>query len=83
MNLILFRTHEVQRIIKGLNMNIFILGFSSVDCRRSSVKKDFSSYFHLAGGSTLKGTDADVEARQETDNSDLTIVTHYDFCPLL
>lgn len=57
-DLILCRTHEVERIFQSLNKETYYLGFSSLDCieNNNTITKDFTLFFHLAGGSGFKGT---------------------------
>lgn len=61
-DLILCRTHEVERIFKSKDKKTYFLGFTSQDCFRNFIEKDFSVCLHLAGGSPCKGTGAIVEA---------------------
>ncbi len=55
-DLVLCRTKEIERIFKALNKQTYYIGFTSPDCYRKEVKKDYSHFFHLAGGSLQKGT---------------------------
>ena len=55
-DLILCRTRDVERIFRELNCLTYYLGFTSPDCYKSEVEKDYSHLFHLGGGSLLKGT---------------------------
>lgn len=57
-DLVLCRTREVQRIFKSLDQHTYYLGFTSFDCYDPTIKKDFSTFFHLAGESAHKGTGA-------------------------
>lgn len=79
MDLILCRTHEVERIFQAMHKKTFFMGFSSLDGEVSGTEKDFLSYLHVAGGSPLKGTDAVIKA-WDTDLSkpQLIIIIHYD-----
>ncbi len=56
-DLILCRTHEVERIFKNLKLPTYYLGFTSPDCYKQEIKKNYHHLFHLAGGSHLKGTE--------------------------
>jgi glycosyltransferase involved in cell wall biosynthesis len=55
-DLILCRTKETERIFRQLNKRTYYLGFTSPDCYREEIKKDYLHFLHLAGGSRLKGT---------------------------
>lgn len=55
-NLILCKTHESQKIFQKLNKPTYYLGFTSLDCLQSDIKKNYSHFFHLAGESLQKGT---------------------------
>ncbi|MBA3602215.1 MAG: glycosyltransferase [Parachlamydiaceae bacterium] len=55
-DLILCRTHEVDRIFTKQGMKTFYIGFSSPDHYIESIKKDYNSFLHLAGTSSQKGT---------------------------
>lgn len=61
-DLILCRTHEVDRIFSGLRRKTFFLGFTSDDHRDPYETKDFSSCLHLAGTSWQKGTEPLLDA---------------------
>lgn len=79
-DLILCRTHEVERIYRALNKKTYYIGFSSRDCKVSKVKKDVSSCLHVAGGSPLKGTHATLQAWNfHLLMPHLTVLIHYDF----
>ncbi len=83
-DLILCRTHEVERIFRSMNANTYFLGFASQDCRLESVEKDFSSCLHLEGGSAYKGTGAVIEAWDSSLTLPaLTLVSQLNRTPLL
>jgi glycosyltransferase involved in cell wall biosynthesis len=76
-DLILCRTHEVERIFQALNKQTYFLSFTSYDCYLSEIQKDRSTCVHLAGGSDYKGSDAIIEAwRQNPLMPNLVFVTH-------
>lgn len=58
MDLILCRTKEVERIFQQLNKKTFFLSFTSPDCYREEVEKDYELCAHLPGASIQKGTAA-------------------------
>lgn len=55
-DLILCRTHEVQRIYQNLNPNTVYMSFTCDDRYSEGVQKNFNSVVHLAGASVQKGT---------------------------
>lgn len=61
-DLILCRTHEVERIFSNLNKETYYLGFTSSDRLDLDQAKDYSSCIHLAGTSWQKGTEAILKA---------------------
>lgn len=79
-DLILCRTREVERIFQSLNKRTFYIGFTSRDCEKTQVNKDFFSCLHIAGGSKFKGTEAIVHAwRSNPYMPDLKLVLHFEF----
>lgn len=60
-DLVVCFTHEAERIFQALGKKTYYTGFTSFDCYDSNVKKDFSSFFHLAGASSMKGTHAIID----------------------
>lgn len=82
-DLILCRTKEVERIFQGLNKETFFLGFTSRDCYRPPVSKDFSACLHVAGGSGQKGTSAIMTAwSHHLSFPNLTVIRHcFPPCP--
>lgn len=79
-DLFLCRTQEVERIVKAMNKKTYFLSFSSNDSFLPNIEKDFSLAFHLAGGSSFKGTNAVVNAwENEGFLPHLILIVHYDF----
>ena len=54
---VLAKTRYAREVFAGLGADSIHLGFTSLDRRDSSAPRDWNRFFHLAGGSTLKGTE--------------------------
>jgi len=61
-SLILCRTHEIERIFKALGRKTFFLGFTSIDCLKKDIPKDFYHCFHMPGKNWKKGSGAILDA---------------------
>jgi glycosyltransferase involved in cell wall biosynthesis len=74
---ILCKSHHATEIFSRHHPNVRFLGFTSPDCRVEGIAPDYARCFHLAGRSTLKGTDEVLKAwHAHPDWPVLTLVVH-------
>lgn len=81
-DLILCFTHEVERVFQELGKATYYSGFTSFDCFRPQIEKNFSHILHIAGKSLYKGTNAIIDAWKENSAlPQLTLIRHYEEKP--
>ncbi len=74
---VLCKTRHAQAIFRGLGCSVFYIGFTSRDRYDQNVTRDYRSAFHLAGRSTLKGTEAVLRLwRKHPEWPELLVVQH-------
>ncbi len=54
---VLCKSRHAEEIFSRLGHSTRFIGFTSSDLRDESIRPDYQSFFHLAGRSTLKGTE--------------------------
>jgi hypothetical protein len=58
---VLAKTRHAQQIFSSLGAETVLLGFTSEDCLEPCLEKDWNGFLHMAGGSTVKGTEELVD----------------------
>ncbi|MHC4925365.1 MAG: hypothetical protein ACYTG4_15015, partial [Planctomycetota bacterium] len=54
---VLCKSRHAEEVFGAVHGSVHYLGFTSVDRRLPESRPDYGRFFHLAGGSALKGTD--------------------------
>lgn len=82
-DLVLCRTHEVERIFSSMSKRTYFLGFTSRDCYDSTVGKNYALFGHFAGANIQKGTLALVNVWRQNPLLPQAIVLqyHHQFVP--
>jgi len=62
---ILCKSRHAEEIFSGLDHPSQYIGFTSSDLLDETIKPDYQSFFHLAGRSTLKGTETILDLWQK------------------
>lgn len=74
---ILVKTRHAEEIFSRHHPNVTRIGFTSIDRRLENAQPDYGRFFHLAGGSSLKGTEALLQAwADHPDWPPLTVLRH-------
>ena len=80
---ILCKSHHAEDIFSGLAYPTQYIGFTSSDLLDETIKPDYQSFFHLAGRSTLKGTETILDLwNKHPEWPLLTIVQYKENAPL-
>ncbi|MBA3721547.1 MAG: glycosyltransferase [Parachlamydiaceae bacterium] len=78
-DLILCRTKEIEKVFKENKQKTFFLGFTSHDCSKPEIKKDYSKILHLAGISKQKGTSQIVNIWKRNPSFPLLVIIKHWF----
>ncbi len=76
------KSHHAVNVFKQHHSSVHFLGFTSVDRWLPDVAPDYTRFFHLAGGSNLKGTETLMALwAQHPEWPELTVVQHRENAP--
>lgn len=76
-DLVLAKTRHAETIFRNHAQRLAYVGFTSVDRQQATSAPDYDRFFHLAGRSTLKGTEILMEVwGQHPEWPTLTVVQH-------
>lgn len=76
---VLVKTLHAQEVFARHHPSVHLVGFTSVDRNLPDVTPDYGTFFHLAGGSALKGTATLLEVwARHPDWPTLTVLYHRD-----
>ena len=79
---VLCKTQHALKVFALHNLITEFVGFTSVDHLQTDLKKNYSEFFHLAGKSSLKGTEEIIELwREHPEWPQLTLVQHVSKAP--
>lgn len=81
-DLVLCKSRHSEEIFSKLGASTEYTSFTSKDIQQNNVSPDYEQFFHLAGRSTLKGTDTLLNLwEQHSEWPVLTIIQHEDNAP--
>ncbi len=79
---VLCKSRHAEAVFSTLHPSVHLIGFTSPDRLLPAGAPDYSRFFHLAGRSTLKGTETILELwRKHPEWPGLTLVQHPDNAP--
>ena len=70
---VLVKTRHAEQIFSCFHPSVIRIGFTSLDRRITGIQPDYARFFHLAGGSSLKGTETLL--RVWADHPDWAVLT--------
>ncbi len=76
-DLVLCKTGHAINIFADLGSKTYFLGFTSRDCIERDYDKDYTTFFHLAGGSLQKGTATIMDVWKNSPSLGKLFVLHH------